>query len=222
MVKIAMLLMGVFVATGSCAAENAMAIGLIGDSTVATTYGWGPEFVPHVKEDVAVLNVAVNGATLESLSETLDQLLENKPDYVFVQFGHNDMKKYDPEVYAEKLSDYVNRIKNAGGKPVVFSSVTRRRFDEQGTPTPWVIDGRTLADYAAVAEIVAEERNVPFISLYSISVAHHQQIGRDASMAYNFEGDDTTHFSPEGAKAIALLIVDELKRTLPEVAALLK
>ena len=82
-------------------------VGLIGDSTVATTYGWGPAFAEQVNKNVTVLNYAKNGATLDSLSKRLDELLEAGPDYVLVQFGHNDMKVYGTDAYGEKLKDYM-------------------------------------------------------------------------------------------------------------------
>ncbi len=62
------------------AKEDSLTIGLIGDSTVANTYGWGPAFASSVKGKVKVLNVAKNGATLDSLSKKLDALLKEKPD----------------------------------------------------------------------------------------------------------------------------------------------
>ncbi len=57
------------------APEKAATIGLIGDSTVATTYGWGPAFAKRCRESATVLNYAKNGATLDSLSGKLDALL---------------------------------------------------------------------------------------------------------------------------------------------------
>ena len=43
------------------AIENKLSIGLIGDSTVASTYGWGPAFASEVNKNVNVLNYAKNG-----------------------------------------------------------------------------------------------------------------------------------------------------------------
>ena len=101
-------------------------IGLIGDSTVASMYGWGPGLADRLKDRSAIINYAKNGATLDALSKRLNDLIAQEPDYIVIQFGHNDMKRYGTEDYAKKLTGYVERIKAAGIKPIIFSSVTRR------------------------------------------------------------------------------------------------
>jgi lysophospholipase L1-like esterase len=197
------------------AQDNNMTIGLIGDSTVATTYGWGPAFAFRVKDQVTMLNYAKNGATLDSLSKKLDALLKEKPNYVIIQFGHNDMKRYDPKVYGEKLKGYIERIIRAGSKPIVFSSVTRRNFDEKGKIKPTVFNERILPTYALSAKTIAKETHSLFLDLNAISIEHHNRIGPEESHTYNFKSKDTTHFSKKGAKEIANLIIKELKITVP-------
>lgn len=201
---------------------DTLTIGLIGDSTVATTYGWGPAFATGLKDKVKVRNHARNGATLDSLSRKLDDLLKEGPDYVIIQFGHNDMKRYDAKVYGEKLKGYVERVRKAGSKPVIFSSVTRRFFGETGKIKPAVHKGRTLAEYALSAKAVAKETRVPFFDLNTISIEHHNKIGPEESVTYNFKPNDRTHFSPKGAKKIAGLIIKELKATIPELVPYLQ
>ncbi len=197
-----------------------LTIGLIGDSTVATTYGWGPAFSERFGEHTQVINVAKNGATLESLSSTLDQLLNQQPDYVLIQFGHNDQKKYGPDLYRDKLTSYVERVKKAGAKAIILSSVTRRNFGENGRIEPRTSGLKaSLAAYATAARDVAQQQQVLFIDLNAISVKHHNRIGPEASAAYNFEVTDTTHFSPEGAAATAELVIEALETIAPEITA---
>ena len=201
------------------AKEKGPTIGLIGDSTVATTYGWGPAFSARVKDGVTVLNFAKNGATLDSLSKRFDELLSKKPDFVLIQFGHNDMKKYDAETYEAKLKTYVEKAKLAGSKVIVLSSVTRRNFDCQGKISPSIIESdRSLPAFSKAARKVANEAVVAFIDLNAISIEHHNRIGPEESATYNFEKTDTTHFSKKGAKAIADLIITELRVAVPELA----
>ncbi len=95
------------------AGKAELTIGLIGDSTVATKYGWGPAFAERFNDDVEVLHYAKNGATLESLSDRLDELAALKPDYVLIQFGHNDQKKYDTAVYRGNS----NPMSTGSGRP---------------------------------------------------------------------------------------------------------
>lgn len=205
------------------AQDKAITIGLIGDSTVATTYGWGPAFAERFDQSVTVLNYAVNGATLDSLSKKLDRLLEQKPNYVLIQFGHNDMKRYDAETYGRKLADYVERVTRGGACAIVLSSVTRRVFGDDGHISPRIINGdRSLPEFAKVAKAVALKNDVPFIDLNTISIEHHNRIGPQASAAYNFNETDRTHFSKAGASATADLILSELESVVPELADLVK
>ena len=131
-IRIACLISCIFVMNFVQAQQKSLTIGLIGDSTVANTYGCGPAFAIEVNDQVKVLNYAKNGATLDSLSKKLDALIKKKPNYIIIQFGHNDMKRYDTKSYSEKLKGYVDRIKRAGIKAIIFSSVTRRNFGEDG------------------------------------------------------------------------------------------
>jgi len=208
--------------------EKTVTIGLIGDSTVAEQSGWGPAFAERFDSRARILNYAKNGATLQALSKRLDELVQHQPDYVLIQFGHNDQKRYDTAVYQDHLKSYVERIQKAGGQPVILSSVTRRSFDADGKIVSNLVKNEkytyqgTLTDYANAAEAVAKEMKLPFIDLHRISIAHHNEIGREESMTYNFKEGDKTHFNRKGAKAITDLILEELKTVVPELTAWLK
>jgi pectinesterase len=223
-------LVGAMIVTAQvCLAEiKAVTIGLIGDSTVAEQSGWGPAFAGRFNERCKVINHAVNGATLLSLSKRLDALLALKPDYVLIQFGHNDQKRYGTDVYGDHLKSYVDRIQRAGGKPIIVSSVTRRTFDAEGKienkPVPVEKSNAkgTLTDYARAAQAVAAERKLPFIDLHALSIAHHNQIGREASMSYNWKDGDLTHFNRKGAEAMTDLILPEISKIIPGLDRCLK
>ena len=210
------------------AQEKPVTIGLIGDSTVAEQSGWGPAFAERFDNRATILNYAKNGATLESLSAKLDELVQHQPDYVLIQFGHNDQKRYDITVYQDRLKSYVERIQKAGTQPVIVSSVTRRSFDADGKIVSNLVRNEkyayqgTLTDYANAAEAIAKEMKLPFLDLHRISIAHHNEIGREASMTYNFKEGDKTHFNRKGAEAIADLILEELKTVVPDLATYAK
>jgi len=199
-------------------------IGLIGDSTVAVQSGWGPAFASRFNDNAKVLNFAKNGATLEALSSKLDSLLKLKPDYVLIQFGHNDQKRYDTKEYGKKLQSYIDRIQKAGGKPIIVSSVVRRSFGKDDKIVSNMVKNSkysfkaNLEAYAKAAEAVAQNNSLPFIDLYSLSEAHHNAIGRAASMTYNFKEGDRTHFNKKGGQAIVDLILPELKKVVPKLA----
>lgn len=210
------------------AQEKAVVVGLIGDSTVAVQSGWGPAFAEQFDSRAKIVNYAKNGATLQALSKKLDELVQLKPDYVLIQFGHNDQKRYDTDVYSDHLRSYVERIRKTGGKAVIVSSVTRRSFDAYGKIVSNLVKNEkynykgTLTDYANAAEALARELNLPFIDLHRASIAHHNKIGRQQSMTYNFKEGDKTHFNKKGADAITELILEELRAVVPELAAYLR
>jgi lysophospholipase L1-like esterase len=210
------------------AAEPSIKIGLIGDSTVAVESGWGPAFASRFNEQAEIINYAKNGATLEALSGKLDALVELKPDYVLIQLGHNDQKRYDTAVYSDHLRSYVARIRKAGGKAVIVSSVTRRSFDVQGKIVSNMVKNEkysyqaNLTAYANAAEAVAGELALPFIDLHRTSIAHHNKIGREESMSDNFKEGDKTHFNRKGAEAITDLILKEIETAVPKISAWLK
>ncbi len=192
-------------------------IGLIGDSTVATTYGWGPGFAARMGKGVTVLNFAKNGATLDALSKHLDALLKKKPDYVLIQFGHNDMKRYGTEDYSDKLRSYVERIKKKGAQAIIVSSVTRRSMRD-GKIVHGAIKGRKLPEYAKAAGSVAREMQVPFVDLHTLSVDQHNRVGPEVVATYNFVARDRTHLSPIGEKVIADLVLRQIEKLMPTLA----
>ena len=210
------------------AQEKTVTVGLIGDSTVAEQSGWGPAFAERFDSRAKIVNYAKNGATLQALSKKLDDLVRLKPDYVLIQFGHNDQKRYDTAIYSDHLRSYVKRIRKSGGKAVIVSSVTRRSFDANGKIVSNLVKNEkysfkaTLTDYANAAEVVARELNLRYIDLHAASITHHNKIGRERSMAYNFKEGDTTHFNRKGAEAITDLILEELKTVVPELTTFLK
>ncbi|MFQ7239162.1 MAG: hypothetical protein ACLRP8_09305 [Roseburia intestinalis] len=59
-------------------------------------------------------------------------------DFLFIQFGHNDEKKNDPERYTDPHSDYmvnlekfVNAARNKGAWPVFITPLERRCFIDE-------------------------------------------------------------------------------------------
>jgi hypothetical protein len=64
---------------------------------------------------------------------------------------------------------------------------------------------------------------VPFIDLHAASIKAYNEMGPEAAKkTFNRGGNDGTHLSPKGAEAIADLIVAELPRAVPGLAAHLK
>ncbi|WP_349677739.1 MULTISPECIES: hypothetical protein [unclassified Flavobacterium] len=83
-----------------------------------------------------------------------------------MQFGHNDEKVADSARYTNPHTSYrynlirfVNDSREKGAIPILFSSIVRRNFNEQGV----LVD--THGEYPLETRLVAQEYKVPFIDL---------------------------------------------------------
>jgi lysophospholipase L1-like esterase len=190
-------------------------IAIAGDSTVATykptevLRGWGqllPEFfAPGTQID----NFAKNGRSTKTFrAEGLWQkTLADRPDFVFIQFGHNDSHTplaTHPEGtvadgdYLENLRLYVSEARAAGSVPILVTPMHRRTFLADGTMT------RELLPYVTSIKKVAAEMKVPLVDLYADSGALFEKLG-DAGSAF-FTPKDRTHFSEKGARVMAFFV----------------
>ncbi|KFF07730.1 rhamnogalacturonan acetylesterase [Flavobacterium hydatis] len=208
----------------------------IGDSTMANKidpdknpeHGWCQVLQPFFGESVIVANKAVNGRSTKSFIATKlwDSVYKSlkKGDYVFIQFGHNDGKVTDSlrytnphTAYRYNLIRFVTESRAKGAIPILFSSIARRKFNEQGV----LISSH--GDYPLEARLVAKELNVPFIDLEYYTEILEQSYGPEKSkilhlhykageIAYYPEGKvDDTHLSLLGATEIAKLAIEQIK-----------
>jgi lysophospholipase L1-like esterase len=207
------------------AQETTIDIVLIGDSTVTDKSGWGKTFALRFDDRVTVHNLAVGGRSAKSWhdEQRLPAALDLKPDFVFIQFGHNGQPGKGPEretdpatTYRDFLRLYVTASRDVGAQPILVSSVTRRTFDAQGTINS------SLTPWAAAAGAVAAEMGVPFIDLHTASVSLHNRMGVEASMRFNPKENDVTHFNEIGAQAIADLIIGDVRTLSPVLAGYLR
>jgi lysophospholipase L1-like esterase len=208
-------------------------IALVGDSTVAsyakppadrpTLTGWGQVLGEFFNDKVEVVNHARSGRSSKSfLNEGLwKKTLEVEPDYVFLQFGHNDQpgkgeRTTDPDAdYQDNLRRYIDEARDAGAKPVLVTPVARRIF----------ADGKVRTDlqpYVGAMKKVGRDRDVPVIDLHAASAALFEQLGDSGSTDFSPSAADRTHFSRVGAQAMAGLVVADLPRAVPELRPYLK
>lgn len=200
-------------------------VALIGDSTVTDAAGWGKAFAERFSDRVEVINYSAGGRSSKSWLDEgrLPAVLNAGPDYMFIQFGHNGQpgkgpaRETDPATsYRDYLKIYIDKAREIGATPILVSSVTRRRFDENGKLTT------TLKPWADAAKAVAAETGTAFIDLHSLSFAYHQKVGAEESATFEPKEGDFTHFNEKGAKVIAGMIAGELKKADAELAGLLK
>jgi lysophospholipase L1-like esterase len=203
---------------------------LVGDSTVNDEGGWGPGFAASFGPDVEIVNRAMNGRSSKSFRDEgrWEPALELKPDYVLIQFGHSDQPGKGPDretdpatTYRENMARYVDEARAAGAIPVLVTSIVRRNFDADGK-----IKRDHLVPYVEAVRRLAEEKNVPLIDLYSLTLAQAEMLGPAGSEEIGRKGPDgkldTTHLGPKGQQEIGAMAGRELVRVAPALKPYLR
>ena len=224
-----------FAASGSVHAQNDAAarkagttvrVDLIGDSTQTDTAGYGRGFCANLSTKVDCLNMAKGGASTKTYRAMglWDRALSTKPDYMLIQFGHNDMESADHNdrqvpigVYEQNLRNFVTEARAAGIKPVLVTPLTRRYFQDDGK-----IDS-DLLQHAAVTKRVATEMHVPLIDLQSESIAYLDKVGPDAGNKLGITKKDAqgktipdkTHLNWQGSYVFGRMVAVDLGKAVP-------
>ena len=230
----------------NCFAQKPTIYG-IGDSTMANKVkpdenperGWGQMLPLFFNDKITIDNRAVNGRSTKSFIaekrwDAIYKILK-KGDYVFIQFGHNDAKENDSlrytnphSAYRHNLIRFVTETREKGATPIIFSSIARRNFNENGVLIP------THGDYTLEARLVAQEYHVPFIDMEYYSELLEQSYGPEKSKQlhlyfkageipyYKVDKADDTHLCVKGATAIAKIVVDELKKNKLDIVKYIK
>jgi lysophospholipase L1-like esterase len=199
---------------------------LAGDSTVTDqprepTTSWGQMLTRFFDPGVAIANHAESGETLKSFITglRLDKILSQmkKGDYLFIQFGHNDMKQNWPQTYVEPFTTHAAYLKvliaearRRGAFPVLVTPMQRLNFD--GTKIR-----NTLGEFPESVRRTAREENVPLIDLTKMSIAFYEALGPEkAHLA--FSRRDTTHHSAYGAYELAKCIIEGIRENKLDLA----
>jgi len=219
---------------------------LIGDSTVSSyasnvypRMGWGQVIDRFLDDKVAVENRALSGRSTKSFIdegrwEKVRASLA-KGDYLFIQFGHNDMKSDRPDVYApaatvyrENLTLFITEARKIGATPVLITPVSRRTFAQDGTFF------NSLAEYQKAMIETGKKLEVPVIDLTTSSQKLVTELGPDpAKKLYlwyqpgeqaNFPqgSKDDTHFCEAGAVEIGKLVAEGLRESHLPIVSYLK
>lgn len=219
----------IFTLGPSLAEETRTRVALAGDSTVTDKAGWGAAFAKLLGPKAECLNFAAGGQSSKSFRDTGNwkKVIDSKPAYVLIQFGHNDMpgkgpkRETDPATtYPENLTRFIQEARAIGAKPILVTSLARRVFDKdkiRGELKPW----------ADAATNVAAEQKVPLVDLFTRSVELHNRLGIAESDTFNPPGKDLkttdrTHLNAHGAEVIAGIIAEEIRKVSPDLAQLLK
>ncbi len=204
---------------------------LVGDSTMCEydrklpDRGWGmfleEAFQPG---SVEVHNLARSGRSTKTFirEQLWDKALALQPDYVFIQFGHND--SHDPKnpeatdaetEYRGYLRRYIDDSRAIGATPILVTPMVRRTFHDDGT-----LDDN-LEPYADAMKAVAKEKKVALIDLHRSSWKFFEPLGPDTAQRYARNKTDRTHFNEKGARVIAGLVLRDLPPAAPRLAKLM-
>ena len=112
-------------------------VDLIGDSTQTENAGYGRGFCANLDARVDCLDMAKGGASTATYRAQglWQRALQTRPDYMVIQFGHNDLvtkEHLDRQValpeYIANLKRFVTEARAAGITPVLVTPITRRYF----------------------------------------------------------------------------------------------
>jgi lysophospholipase L1-like esterase len=203
---------------------------LAGDSTVVDQdvepwAAWGQMLPRFFRPGVAIANHAESGETIKSFvgEQRFAKIwsLIQPGDYLFLQFGHNDMKPnaVSLEDYKKLLVETIKKTRGKGATPVLVTSMNRRTFDGNGKIV------NSLAGYPDAVREVAREQRTALIDLNAMSKSLFEALGPDKSMkafmhypANSFPNQteaisDDTHFNKYGANELARCVVHGIRET---------
>jgi len=212
--------------------KRPLRIAMAGDSTMSDyaldrpDRGWGM-YVDTLFEEgtVTVTNFAKPGRSTKTFMQEgiWTKLKASRPDYVFIQFGHND--SHEPHLpestdadrdYRSYLVQYIQEARAIGAKPILVTPMVRRTFNDDSTLKD------NLRPYAESMEAIAKQTATPIIDLHSASWALIEPLGPSEAQRYANKPKDPTHFNETGAKAMAKLVADALPSDLPSQSPLLR
>jgi len=203
-------------------------IDLIGDSTQTNNAGYGRGFCANLTAAVDCVNMAKGGASTRTFREQglWDHALTTKPDYMVIQFGHNDLvtkdhadRQVELPQYVDNLKRFVTEARAAGIKPVLVTPLTRRYFES---------DGKIHSDLGAYSEAmrgVAREMKVPLIELQNESIAYLDKAGEAAGNKLSITKKDNngrtifdkTHLNWAGSYLFGRMVAEDLGKVVPEL-----
>jgi pectinesterase len=215
-------------------ASHKIRIVLVGDSTVTDTSGWGLGFKQFLNDRAECTNTAANGRSSKSFINEgrWQKALELKGDYYLIQFGHNDEhgkgpdRETDPRTtYTTNLTRYVDETRAIGAKPILVTSLVRRRWDKSGNGKI----NSSLVPYVEAVKAIAAEKKVPLVDLHARSKELCEKLGREGCLSFSpfqvVNGTnivDNTHLNAKGSVIFARLVVEELRKVAPELAPCLR
>ncbi|HEY4330013.1 MAG TPA: rhamnogalacturonan acetylesterase [Phycisphaerae bacterium] len=205
---------------------------LAGDSTVTYDSGYAAGLRSHLDKQLQVVNLSRGGRTTATFRSDgrWQQMLDLKPDYVLIQFGHNDEGVMTLEQYVQNLTRFIDEARAAGVTPILATPIARRYFQA---------DRKIHSDLIAHAEAVkklAADKQVRLVDFHQRAIELYEKLGPEATAQWGLQKAnpdlasatnpatmpamvyDKTHFSEEASRTMGRVVADELKRAVPALA----
>lgn len=217
-------------------AKGLLKIIIIGDSTVqdfheayAPMKGWG-QMIPYFFDSTKVIvqNEAAGGNSTKTFLLNYWPAIQPQiqtGDYLFIQFGINDMnyvdfKRYVPEdEFKENLTIFVNQAREYGAIPILVSTARSSTWSN-GKPAD------SYGEYPQITRNVAEELAVPLVDLDKFCYDLFSEQGNIYAQRFctmsleqgeysNYpEGiSDNTHYQEIGAIENARFVVETIEKS---------
>lgn len=214
---------------------------LIGGSTMASyspsrpIVGWGQAIAEFFRDPAQVDNRALSGRSSRSFidqghwAEVMRDMRAG--DFLIMCWGTNDSTKdparrTDPHTtFRANLLHFIAEIRARGATPILATQVAHRRWTEKGE---W---DEVASEYVKVNRELAATEHVPLMEMYELTTALERDLGVEGSIALHLHlpagryesypngSKDNTHYNAYGAKRVAELAVQEIRRLkLPMVA----
>lgn len=204
---------------------------LVGDSTMASTTGYGDALCARFTPETACVNLARGGRSSGSFRaegrwDEVQGLLRDgagfRRSYVLIQFGHNDQpgkpgRSTDfATEFPANMTRYVEEARALGARPVLVTPLTRRSFKAGYVHND-------LAPWAGTVRAIARSTRTPLVDLNALSLAAVQAMGPQEAdkLARSGANFDYTHVGPLGAERFAAIVARELARQVPTLASAL-
>lgn len=215
---------------GASAAAGRIKIELVGDSTQTQSVGYGLGFCANLTSDVICIDDAKGGASTKTYYADgyWAKAVADKPDYMLIQFGHNDEETWAhlpretnlQTEYPVNLKRYVEEARAHGIIPILVTPLTRRYYGADGK-----IHSDLLAHAEAMKKVAAEE-HTPLIDLQADSIAYldtlkdvqGDPLGITKKDAQGNTTTDKTHLNAEGSYVFGRIVAVDLGKAVPTLA----
>ena len=203
---------------------------LAGDSTVTDKAGWGLGFSELLTGGATCVNLSAGGRSSKSFRDEgrWKRVLAEQPQFVLIQFGHNDQpgkgpaRETDPTTtYRDNLRRYIDEARAAGAKPIVVTSLSRRIWAKDKEHIQSILTG-----YVDAARTVAREKKAPLVELHRASIQIYELLGPDGCERFSPRTNDGrldgSHLNRLGGQMFGAVVAQQLRAIAPELKPMIQ